>query len=375
MVKVQEIIFLFLRLGVMAFGGPVAHIALMQKEIVEQRKWLSEQEFLDYVGITNLIPGPNSTEMASLCGRHRGKLAGLILAGLAFLLPGVLITLLVAWFYKYNGRLPVIGPIMLGFRMAVIGVIASAVLVLGKKALKNWKLAAIGVMVFFAASIGVNPIFLLLVAGLTGVFWFSFWDRFSFYSIVPLMALTGPARFICSAKEIGSGGIFWAFFKVGIMLFGSGYVLISYLQEMMVRKLGLITSAQLVDAIAVGQFTPGPVLSAATFVGFQISGFSGALWATIGIFLPSFLLTGVVHYFIPKLRQSAIFSHFLDAVNVAALGLMAAVLLEMAKGAASNWKSALIAVLCASLVFFVKRFKVWWIMLIGGGLGLILSFI
>lgn len=325
--KLKEIFSLFFKLGLTSFGGPVAHIALMEKEVVSKREWMTHAHFLDLIGATNLIPGPNSTEMAMHCGYHRAGFSGLWVAGVAFIFPAVFITTLLALFYQKFGQLPAIAPMMMGIKPVVVVIIADAVFKFGKKALKNWALGILGGCVFMGSLFGFNDIALLLIAGVIGIL---------------LFKLSSKSEKIFSVDFLS---LFWVFFKVGAALFGSGYVLFAYLNTELVHHLSWLTQPQLMDAIAMGQFTPGPVLSSAIFIGFQIGGIWGAVVATFGIFLPSFLLVQFLNPFVPKLRQSKTASHFIDAVNVASVALMGAVLIQLCKSSLIDWPSISIAAL------------------------------
>ena len=265
--KLFELVHVFGKLGIIAFGGPAAHIAMMEEEVVTKRKWMTRQHFLDLVGATNLIPGPNSTEMTMHCGHERAGWRGLFVAGISFIFPAVVITGVLAWLYVEYGQVPAIEPFLYGIKPAVLAIILSAVYKLGMKALKNVQLAVIGVLVVAASLLGVNEITAILGAGVTGLIWFG-WIRGkkdkNLKSVFPLLlmpTLTG------STATVSSLNLFWVFLKIGAVLFGSGYVLVAYLDAELVEKLGWLSRPELLEAIAIGQFTPGPVLSTATFVG------------------------------------------------------------------------------------------------------------
>lgn len=351
--KIKEIGTLFFKLGLTSFGGPVAHIAMMEKEVVTKRNWMSRDHFLDLIGTTNLIPGPNSTEMAMHCGHHRAGTLGLWMAGLAFIFPAVLITGILAWCYQKFGQLPQIVPFMMGIKPVVMVIIADAVLKFGRKAIKNGILAVLGVGIFVGTLLGLNEILLLFLSGLLGIV-FAKVKKVQLYSI----------DFV---------SLFWVFFKIGAVLFGSGYVLFAYLNTELVHKLGCLTQTQLMDAIAIGQFTPGPVLSSATFIGFQLGGFWGAVLATIGIFSPSFLLVQLVNPWVSKLRQSQTASRFIDAVNVASVALMGAVLIQLVKASLIDWKAILIAALAGICLLRFKHLNPAWLILGGAAIGITLQ--
>ncbi|MGB1247480.1 MAG: chromate efflux transporter [Chitinophagales bacterium] len=372
--KLIEVAQVFFKMGCIAFGGPAAHIAMMEEEIVNKRKWMDRQYFLDLIGATNLIPGPNSTELTMHCGHVRAGKAGLFVAGISFIFPAVVITGFFAWLYTTYGQLPAIEPFFLGIKPAVLAIIISAIYKLGKKALKNWELGVLGGLVFIACILGVNEITALLSAGIIGTIYFTTKSKIAqkdTKAIFPFIFMQASST---SLLKISSLKVFWTFLKVGTVLYGSGYVLFAYLDAELVTK-GWLTQQQLLDAIAVGQFTPGPVLSTATFIGYQLAGWGGAVAASIGIFLPSFLFVLILNPLVSKMRQSKLLSHFLDAVNIAAVAVMVAVLYEMAKGTLIDWRTILIAVLSIGLVFGMKKVNAMWIVLGGAILGYLLSLI
>jgi chromate transporter len=371
--NIKEIAFVFFKLGCFAFGGPAAHIAMMQEEVVEKRKWLSRQYFLDLMGATNLIPGPNSTEMTMHCGHERGGKLGLFVAGICFIFPAIIITGSLAYLYTEYGKLPYVEPFMYGIKSAVLAIILNAIFKLGGKAIKNWKYMTIGLCVVLFSLLGFNEIFILLSTGLLGLFYFYLKNKTlggNAKSILPFILLNSS---LATTKVISSLKIFWVFLKVGAVLYGSGYVLFAYLDAELVEK-GWLTQQQLLDAVAIGQFTPGPVLSTATFIGYQLNGFSGALMASVGIFLPSFLFVLILNPLINKIRNSVLLSGFLDAVNVAAVGIMVAVLLKMGDAILLDWKSVIIALTSVILVFLVKKTNAIWIILTGAGMGYLFTF-
>ena len=378
--KLFEVAKVFFKLGLIAFGGPAAHISMMEDEVVTKRKWMSREHFLDLVGATNLIPGPNSTEMTMHCGFERAGWKGLFVAGLMFIIPAVLMTGTLAYFYVTYGDIPNVAPFLFGIKPAVIAIILGAVFKLGKKALKNWELGFIGALVIGASFLGINEITSILCAGFLGMLWFGKLGDSGIKSIGPFLLLqTTPILF----KKVGLGKLFLVFLKIGAVLFGSGYVLIAYLDGELVENLGWLTKPQLLDAIAIGQFTPGPVLSTATFVGYQIDGYWGAILATLGIFLPSFLFVLILNPIIPKLRKSKLTRGFLDAVNIASLGIMVAVTLQLGYDVFTlsdyvgdldwNWKTVTIAIIATGISFGIKKVSSFWIVLGGSVLGYFLS--
>ena len=369
--NIKEVAQVFFKLGVIAFGGPAAHVAMMEEEIVNKRKWMDRQHFLDLMGITNLIPGPNSTEMTMHCGHERAGIPGLFVAGFAFIFPAVVITGTLAWLYSLYGTLPNVEPWIIGIKPAVLAIIAGAVFKLGKKALKGWELGTLGLFVLAASILGVNEILALLTAGVVGAFYFSAKNKMfdNPKSILPLFLLQLPTA---SVAGITSLKVFCTFLKVGSVLYGSGYVLFAYLDAELVTT-GWLTRQQLMDAVAVGQFTPGPVLSTATFVGYQLTGFWGAVGATLGIFLPSFLFVLILNPLVPRMRKSKVLGFFLDSVNIAAVAVMAGVLFEMAKISLVNWQGIVIAVISFALIFGFKKVSSMWIVLGGSLLGFLFS--
>ena len=359
--RLLEIARLFFRFGFVALGGPAAHIAIMDDEFVERRQWVTRQHFLDLVGATNLIPGPNSTEMVMHLGYERGGFLGMIVAGVCFILPAAGLTGALAWAYVKYGALPAVEPFLIGIKPAVIAIILAALWKLGPKAAKGWRLGLVGASATVASLLGTGEIVTLAVIGLLGTIWLhTSRSESAAAGVIVLLsqtkrhvfaaaAATGAAA---SALSLTKLGLF--FLKIGSILYGSGYVLIAFLEGGLVDEYGWLTKAQLLDAVAAGQFTPGPVLTTATFIGYVLMGWPGAGVSTLGIFLPSFLFVAVLNPIIPRLRKSQWSAAFLDAVNAAALGLMAAVLIELARSTLITWQAALIAIASAIAVFFLK---------------------
>ncbi|MEB3826674.1 chromate efflux transporter [Phormidium sp. CCY1219] len=329
--RLAEIGRLFFKLGVIGFGGPAAHIAMMEDEVVNRRQWLTAEKFLDLVGATNLIPGPNSTEMAIHVGYVYGGVLGLIVAGVCFILPAVLITAFFGWIYVAFGQLPQVEPLLYGIKPAVLAVILAALWRLGKKAIKSRQLLMVAIATGIAVGLGLNEVLALLLGGVLGALWLN-WNTRGIQGAIAAF----PIPILLSQKPIaGEPFGLWKlgllFLKVGSVLFGSGYVLIAFLEGGLVEEKGWLTQQQLLDAIAIGQFTPGPVLSTATFIGYIIAGIPGAIVATVGIFLPSFLFVLLLETLIPRLRGWKWTAGFLDAVNVSAVALMAVVTLQLGK--------------------------------------------
>lgn len=353
----------FLRLGLTAFGGPAASIAIMRDELVRRRKWVSEQEFLDLVGAANLIPGPTSTEIAIFLGYRRAGWIGLALGGLCFILPAMLIVLGLAWGYVRYGGTPAVGGILYGVLPVIIAVVGQALWGLGRKAVKNWLTAAAGLLVLAGFLTGINILALLFGAGLivmllenrarlgerpkTGVF-------------IPLAGL-GAAL---AAAPFSLPLLFLAFLKIGATLYGSGYVLLAFLRADLVGGLGWLSDRQVLDAIAVGQITPGPVFTTATFIGYLLGGLPGALVATLGIFLPSFVFVAISGRFIPQIRSSPWSAAFLDGVNVASVGLMAGVTYQLAASALVDPLTVGVALVSLGLLLRWRINSTW---LIAGG--------
>lgn len=378
MKSLKEIGLLFFKLGLIAFGGPAAHIAMMEEEIVSKKKWMNRQHFLDLIGVTNLIPGPNSTEMAIHCGYYKAGIPGLITAGLAFILPAVLITGVLAYLYVNFGTLPDLQPFLYGIKPAVIVIILNAVYKLSIKAFKGWKLIFIGISVAVINFLGMNEIYSILLGGIFGALFILLSERKKkLNSVLPIEIFFIISFFIQAIEknELSLTKIFLIFLKIGAVLFGSGYVLVAYLDGEIVQGLQWLSRQELLDAIAIGQITPGPVLSTATFIGYQLSGISGALIATAGIFLPSFIFVLIVNPIVPKLRNSKIFSVFLDAVNVSAIAVMFIVGIKLGAEVLIDWRSWLIALLSAAAFFKIKRINSAYIVLSGAITGWLLSLI
>ena len=361
-----ELAGLFLKLGFFAFGGPAAHIAMMEEQVVSKRKWMSQEHFLDLVGATNLIPGPNSTEMTMHCGYQRAGIPGLFVAGISFILPATILTGFLAWLYITYGSVPEVAPFIKGIQPAVIVIIAGAIYKLGKKAVKNSELLILGLLVLGASLFGVNEIIALLIGGLVGGIYFYLKSKVNRTQVFSpfLMFFFSPE----TIDRLSYLDIFLTFLKVGSILYGSGYVLFAYLDAELVSN-AILSRAELMEAVGIGQFTPGPVLSTATFIGYQLGGAWGAVAATIGIFLPSFLFVLILNPLVPKMRKSSILRGFLDSVNVAAVAVMLTVVILMGKETLINWQNALIMIICGTLFFGVKKFNSIWVIVSGIVLG------
>ena len=377
--RLLEVAGVFLRLGFTAFGGPAAHIAMMREEMVQRRKWVTPEHFVDLIGFANLIPGPTSTEVAIYLGYLRAGWPGLLLGGICFIVPAMLIVLALAWVYVTYGRLPQVGWLFYGIQPVVVAIIAQAIWNLGRAILKGrWTLVP-GVAVVLLYLLGVNALVLLLGAGVLIGGW-QLWlrGRKITSQVTGLFLPTSlhlswgmvPGVAIAAVVPFSFGLLFLTFLKFGAVIYGSGYVLLAFLRADLVQNLGWLTDRQLLDAIAVGQFTPGPLFTTATFIGYVVGGLPGALLATLGIFLPSFVFVALIHQVAPSIRRSPVASAMLDGVNIAALGLMAGVLLQLAQKALVDPVTWLIAL--AALAVLV-RFKVnsVWLIVIGALIGLL----
>jgi chromate transporter len=366
-----EILRLFLRLGLTAFGGPAAHIGLMEREAVERRGWMSREGFLDLVGACNLLPGPGSTQVAMALGYNRAGWLGLMVAGACFILPASLATLALAWAYLRFGSLPQAQGLLYGIKPVMIAVIVQAVWNLGKTAFRRWPLALAGLMCFWAALAGVPPIAVLFASG--GLALLAAWARSRTsaakgFAILPATIGGGVAGAISAT---GLVPLFLVFLKLGVVVFGSGYVLVAFLKADLVDRLHWVTQPQLLDAITAGQVTPGPVFATATFLGYLLHGWAGAAIATLAIFLPSFLMAGLVGALAGRIRKSKLAAAFLDGVNAAAVALMAAVALSLGRATiVDGWTLALGLVSAALLLRY--RVNATWLILGGAALGILL---
>ena len=363
--RLTEVARLFLKLGMTAFGGPAAHIAMMHNEIVKRRKWLSDQQFLDLVGATNLIPGPNSTEMAIHIGFLRAGWPGLIMGGICFIVPAMLIVLFLAWVYVRFGATPQAEWLLYGIKPVVIAIIVQALWSLGQKAVKGALTAAVAVIVIILYFMGINEIALLFGGGLIVMLVTNYrrLRRRMAGIFIPLSSV-GILSYVSIPFSLPQ--LFLTFLKIGAVLYGSGYVLLAFLRADFVVRFGWLTDQQLMDAIAIGQVTPGPVFTTATFIGFVLGGIPGALLATLAIFLPSFIFVAISNPLIPRIRNSAWVSGLLDGVNVASLGLMAAVTWQLGRASLTGPLTILIALSSFVLLIWFKVNSTW--LIAGGGL-------
>jgi chromate transporter len=348
--SLRDLAFLFLKLGTIAFGGPAAHIAMMEDEVVRRRGWLTREEFLDLLGATNLIPGPNSTEMAIHIGARRAGFAGLVVAGSCFILPAMCIVMACAWTYVRFGKLPEAEAILYGVKPVIIAVVLQALWGLGKTAIKSSSLGLITVAAVVGSSLGVHELLILLLAGV-------------------VMIASAKAGKSGATLAVPLPALFFIFLKIGSVLYGSGYVLLAFLRSDFVERLGWLTETQLLDAVAVGQVTPGPVFTTATFIGYILGGPVAGAVATIGIFLPAFFFVAISGPLIPRIRKSPVAGAFLDGVNAASLALMIVVTWQLARAAVVDWVTVLLAIAAGVALI---RFKVnsAWLVLFGAVVGL-----
>jgi chromate transporter len=368
-----SIALLFLKLGTIAVGGPAAHIAMMEDEVVRRRHWLSHEEFLDYLGATNLIPGPNSTELAIHIGYARAGWPGLIVAGTCFILPAALIVGSLAWGYVRFGTLPVASGLLYGIKPVVIAVVLQALWGLGHTAIKTRALAALAIVAVVAAAVGVNELVILFGAGAVMVAARTFTapqeERPHGASFI---AASLPAIPATLATPFGLWPLFGVFLKIGSVLFGSGYVLLAFLRADFVERLHWLSDKQLLDAIAVGQVTPGPVFTTATFIGYVLGGGAGAVIATVGIFLPAFVFVALSGLLLSRIRRSRAARAALDGVNVASLALMAVVTVQLARAAIVDWITLVVAV-AGAVLLFRWRINSAWLVLAAAALGVIVT--
>ncbi|MBS2031795.1 MAG: chromate efflux transporter [Deltaproteobacteria bacterium] len=355
-----EVARLFLRLGFTAFGGPAAHIALMEEEVVRKRSWVSHEELVDLIGAVNLIPGPNSTELAIHLGHRRAGWLGLLVAGACFITPSALMAGALAWAYVRFGFRPEVAQMLAGVQPVVLAVVTQALWTLGKVAVKDAAMLVIALGSFALGLVGMHELLILAIAGGAALVARRTRGSLAVKSCVPLLGAVLPAAPTTPA-------VFLVFLKIGSVLFGSGYVLLAFLNQDLVQRTHWLTERQLLDAVAVGQITPGPVFTAATFVGYLLQGAPGAVAATAGIFLPAFVLVAASGAILPRLRASPIARAILDGVNAGSLALMAAVLIPLGKAALAGPIYALEALVAAVLLI---RFRVGAGWLLGGGAAL-----
>lgn len=369
--RLAEVAREFLRLGFVAYGGPAAHVAMMEDDFVRRRAWVTRERFLDLLGTVSLLPGPSSTELVIYLGEIRAGAAGLIVAGACFILPAAFLAVALAWAYVKFGALPQVSGLLFGIKPVVVALVAQAVWNLGRTALRTLPLLLLAVGVMALAILGVHALILLLGAGF---FWLVICEGKS---------LAGNRAAFGAWTSLGAGSVgatigvlpvFLYFLKIGAVLVGSGYVLLPVLRGDLVLKLHWLTDAQLLDAVAVSQATPGPFFTVATFIGFLLAGWKGAALATLGMFLPAFVYVGATSGFLPKLRKSPLAGAFLDGVNAAAVALMAYVGWQFARAALINWPAIALGVISAILVFRYKANSTW-LVLGGAAAGIALRFV
>jgi chromate transporter len=363
-----ELARLFLKLGTTAFGGPAAHIAMLQQEVVERRGWISQAEFLDHLGASYLIPGPTSTELVIYIGRKQGGWPGLLIAGTCFILPAAIMAGILAWAYVRYGSLPAVSGLLYGVKPVVMAIILEALWKLGRTAIKSVWLAIVNLVTLFLAVVGVSPLLVLIVGGFLGIVLALGPTRMRAALITFLQATSSmPGAVAALPRSPGLLPIFLIFVKIGSIVFGSGYMLLVFLHADLVERHAWLTQQQLLDAVAVGQVTPGPVFTTATFLGYLLRGTPGAIVATIGIFLPAFVLVALSAPLIPKIRASGVAGAALDGINVASLALMALVTWQLARSALVDWITIALAVVSALLLFRLPRLNSAWL-IVGAGL-------
>jgi chromate transporter len=359
--RLRELAVVFTRLGLTAFGGPAAPIAMMDHEVVERRRWMTREELVDLLGAANLIPGPNSTELAIHIGHRRAGFAGLLVAGACFIVPAALVTTALAWAYVRFGSVPAVGAVFYGLKPAILAIVIAAVLRLSRTTLRG-ALAPIAIAAAVASLLGANEIAVLLAGGALGVArrWIARPAEVpkGLASIAIASVPSASAAAVGAASPTATSVLVY-FLKIGSVLYGSGYVLLAFLRGGLVEQRHWLGDRQLLDAIAVGQLTPGPVFTTATFVGYLLGGGPGAVAATVGIFLPSFVFVAATHPLVPRMRASRAFAGFLDGVNAAAIGLMAAVVVEIGRGALVGWPAWAIAIVATAAAVGTKVNPTW----------------
>ncbi len=368
--RLWQVMKLGLKLGFTAFGGPAAHIAILHEEAVKRRRWLTDEKFLDLVGATNLIPGPNSTEMVIHVSYLYAGLPGLVVGGVSFILPAVVMVTILAAVYERFGSLPQVEGVLYGIKPVVISLILSALVKLGKKAIKTTFLGVVAVVVLGLYLLGVSELLLLLLSGMAVMVVLLFRNKPEYKEmpafIMPIMTAGTSISILSQAVAFNLNRMFLIFLKIGSVLYGSGYVLLAFLRADFVQRLGWLTDQQLVDAVAIGQLTPGPVFTTSTFIGYLLGGLPGGLLATVGIFLPSFIFVAISNPIIPHIRNSNVGGAILDGVNVASLGLMAAVTIWLMLASVVDVPTLLIAITSVLLVFKYKTDSFW--LILGSGL-------
>ena len=369
-----ELAVLYLKLGTLAFGGPAAHIAMMEDEVVRRRRWLSHGEFPDLMAASNLIPGPSSTELAIHIGYRWVGWQGLLVGGCCFILPAALIVTAIAWAYQRFGRMPQVQGVLYGVKPVVIAIVLQALWRLGRTVVTSRLLALVGGAATAARLLGISPLIVLFGSGVVVLLIRYVGDTIATGVRLPVLAFALPSAVPAAsastavASAVGLWPLFLVFVKLGSIVFGSGYVLLAFLRADLVVRLHWLTESQLIDAVAVGQVTPGPVFTTATFVGYLVAGPRGAAVATLGIFLPAFALVAITAPFVGRLRQSPAIGRFLDGLNVASLALMVAVTWQLGRAAIVDTLTASVAIL-AAIVLFRLRLNATWLVLGGAAIG------
>ena len=371
----SELAVLFLKLGTIAFGGPAAHIAMMEDEVVRRRRWMTRAEFLDLLGATNLIPGPNSTEMAIHIGHRRAGWKGLVVAGTSFIVPAMLIVMGFAWAYVRYGSVPQVKGVLSGVKPVIIVIVLQALWSLGRTALKTKLLAGIGIAGIVLSFLGLHELLVLLGGGLivmaVRLIGEARKGQRSFRSLISASPLVIFLQTGTATASFSLAMLFLFFLKVGAVLYGSGYVLLAFIRADLVDRWHWLTESQLLDAVAVGQVTPGPVFTTATFIGYVLGGTKGAVIATVGIFLPAFVFVAASGPLVPRIRRSATAGAFLDGVNAAALALMVVVTYQLGRAAIVDFPTLALAVL-SGVILFSFRVNSAWLVLGGAIAGLLI---
>lgn len=366
--SLKELALVFLKLGTIAFGGPAAHIAMMEDEVVRRKNWLEQEKFLDLLGMTNLIPGPNSTELAIHIGYVQAGFLGLLVAGSCFILPAALIVGAIAWAYVSFGTLPVATGLLYGVKPVVIAVVLQALIRLFRTAIKTKFLAAIGLIAVVLSFLGVNELIVLFGGGIVAIS--QGLNRQPPTAVLALTPIVMAQAVKTAPVSFSLWSLFLFFLKVGAVLFGSGYVLLAFLRADLVERWHWLSDAQLLDAIAIGQVTPGPVFTTATFIGYVLAGPLGAVISTLGIFLPAFLFVALSSPLVPFLRRSTIAGAFLDGLNVASLALMAVVTWQLSQAALIDWVTVML-VIFSTIMLISLRINSAWLVLGGAIIGLL----
>lgn len=371
--SLQELALLFLKLGTIAFGGPAAHIAMMEDEVVRRRRWMTRQEFLDLLGATNLIPGPNSTEMAIHIGHRQAGWMGLLVAGTSFILPPALIVTGFAWAYVRYGSIPEVKGLLYGVKPVIIAVVLQALWSLGRTAIKTKLLAALGIAALVFSFLGIHELLVLFGGGVVAGIARTTWQQIkggknlrALISTMPPAMLFQSGATTAATASFGLWPLFLFFLKVGAVLYGSGYVLLAFIRADLVERWHWLTESQLLDAVAVGQVTPGPVFTTATFIGYVLGGPKGAAVATVGIFLPAFFFVAVSGPLVPRIRRSPMVGAFLDGINAASLALMVLVTYQLGRAAIVDLTTIALALISAVLLVRFRANSAW--LVLGGAI-------